>query len=115
MTKLFFILIYLLLLQGCSIGSSSNAMKLGPDTYEVEASSHNIFGGGSPEARSKSLQKANYHCESLGKEILVTNKVSSFERPFYRYSVTFKCLDKNDPTLVRPVYEKEADIVIKGR
>ena len=90
-------------------------MKLGPDTYQVEASSHNFYGGGSPEAKNTSIQAANNYCNKLGKEILVTNTQSSFERPFYRHSVTFRCLDKSDPELVRPKYEKEADIVIKSK
>jgi hypothetical protein len=99
----------------CSSGGSSEVMKLGPDTFKVEASAHNIFGGGSPEARNESLKMANSHCSKLGKEIFVTNKSSNFERPFYRHTVTFRCLDKNDPALVRAVYEKEADVVIKQK
>ena len=98
---------------GCA--STSQVMKLGPDTYQVEATSHNIYGGGSPEAKSNALSSANKYCNKLGLEVLVTNIASGFERPFYRSTITFNCFSKNNPNLVRPVYEKEADIVIKNK
>jgi hypothetical protein len=109
-----YLAIFLVLsISGCA--STSQVMKLGPDTYQVEASSHNIYGGGSPEAKSNALVSANNYCTNLGKEVLVTNIESGFERPFYRSTITFNCLNKNDPSLKRPIYEKEADIVIKNK
>ena len=103
----------LCLLAACS--NTSHVMKLGPDTYQVEGSAHNFYGGGSPEARGNAYAAAERQCASLGKEIIVKNIASTFERPFYRTTLTFQCLSKGDPDLVRPVYEKEADIVIKQR
>jgi hypothetical protein len=111
--KFYLPLILVLLVAGCA--NTSQVMKLGPDTFQVEATSHNIYGGGSPEAKNNALTSANNYCSQLGKEVLVTNIASDFERPFYRSTITFNCLDKSDPSLVRPSYEKEADIIIKNK
>lgn len=87
---------------------------MGPDTFTVSAQKHNMAGG-APEAQSNALASANAHCAGLGKELMVKNTSSSFERPFYSYSVTFQCLAKNDPALTRPTYTKTPDVVIENR
>ncbi|MSP11297.1 MAG: hypothetical protein EXR14_06875 [Pelagibacteraceae bacterium] len=75
-----------------SCGTTGEAVKIGPDTYTVTASKHNITGGAS-EAKTNALSLANNHCKSFNKELLVINAIQSFERPFYNYSVTFKCVN----------------------
>ncbi len=101
-----------LLVAGC--GSTGGVMKLGPDTYTVTASKHN-FAGGAPSAQSNALEMANAHCEGMGKEVLVKNTTSGFDRPMYTYSVTFQCLNKTDPSLVRPSYKQAPNVVIENK
>jgi hypothetical protein len=98
------------LLVGC--GSTGGVMKLGPDTYTVSASKHYTSGGA--VAKTNALEAANNYCTQLGKELLVTNTTNGFEAPFYTYSVTFNCLDKNDAQLTRPVYKKAPDVLIEN-
>ncbi|WP_041640511.1 hypothetical protein [Magnetococcus marinus] len=95
-------------------GSTGSVMQMGPDTFTVSAQKHNMSGG-APEAQSNALASANAHCAGLGKELMVKNMSSSFERPFYSYSVTFQCLAKNDPALTRPTYTTTPDVVIENR
>ena len=97
---------------GC--GSTGGVMPMGPDTFAVTASKHNMSGG-APDAESNALSSAYAHCASLGKEMLVKNVSKSFERPFYNHSITFQCLSKNDPALVRPDYRNTPDVVIENR
>jgi hypothetical protein len=97
---------------GCA--STSGVLPLGPDTYRVSASRHNMSGG-SPAAQSDALTSAQAHCAGLGKEMLVTNTSSSFERPHYSFTATFRCLKQGDPALVRPSYEQAPDVVIQDR
>lgn len=102
----------IVLLTGC--GTTGEAMKMGPDTYSVSASKHNMSGG-APAAQNNALSMANAKCESLSKELLVLNTASSFDRPFYTCSLTFRCLSKGDPELTRPSYSKEPDVVIEDK
>lgn len=93
-------------------GSTGGVMKLGPDTYTVSASKHYTSGGA--VAKTNALESANNHCLQLGKELLVTNTSNGYEAPFYTYSVTFNCLNKNDPQLTRPTYKKSPDVLIEN-
>ena len=102
--------VLLLLVAGC--GTTGDVMKMGPDTYSVTASKHNMSGGAAA-AQTNALNLANNKCETLSKEILVVNTSTSFDRPFYTHSVTFRCLEKNDPQLARPSYKKEPDVIIQ--
>ena len=85
---------------------------MGPDTYSVTASKHNMSGGAAA-AQTNALSLANNKCETLSKEVLVVNTSTSFDRPFYTYSVTFRCLEKGDSQLARPSYKKEPDVIIQ--
>ena len=83
-----FLILFALLLVSC--GTTGKAVKIGPDTYTVTASKHNLAGG-APEAKNNALSLASNHCKSLNKELLVTNATQSFDRPMYNYSVVFSC------------------------
>ncbi len=96
---------------GC--GSTGGVIPMGPDTFNVTASKHYTSGGA--EAQSNALIAANAHCAELGKEILVKNTSSSYAAPFYNFSVTFRCLGKNDPELARPDIRNTPDVVIEDR
>jgi hypothetical protein len=99
-------------LAGC--GSTGGVMKLGPDTYTVTASKHN-FAGGAPSAQSNALEMANAYCEGIGREVMVKNTTTGFDRPMYTYSVTFQCLNKGDASLVRPNYRPAPNVVIENK
>lgn len=102
----------MVILQGC--GSTGSVLKMGPDTYRVSASRHNMAGG-STAAEADALQTANSHCQGLSKEVLVTNTSSDFDRPFYNYTATFQCLNSDDPGLHRPQYRPAPTTVIEDR
>lgn len=100
------------LLTAC--GTTGKVLTLGPDTYRISASKHNLSGG-APEAEANALESANTFCTSKGKQVMVTNMSSGFDRPFYTYTATFRCLAVGDPELRRPVYESAPDMVIQTR
>jgi hypothetical protein len=87
------------LMSACA--SSSGVLPMGPDTYRVSASRHNMAGG-EPAAQATALRSAEAHCTRNGRELLVTHTASSFERPLYTFTATFQCLQKGS----RPVAER---------
>lgn len=99
-------------LAGC--GTTSKVLTLGPDTYRVSASKHNLSGG-APEAEANALKSAESFCTSRGKQLLVSNMSSGFDRPFYTYTATFRCLGAGDPDLRRPIYQSTPDLIIQTR
>lgn len=110
--KLWLGAVLILSVQGC--GTTGSVLKMGPDTYRVSASKHNMAGG-APAAESNALNLANSYCEKQGKEVLVTGTSSDFDRPFYTYSATFQCLSANDSDLHRPHYKPAPTTVIEDR
>lgn len=94
--------------------SNSGALKIGPDTYKVTASRDHIAGGAAG-AQSSALREANRQCDSMGREVMVTDTATSYQRPHSVYSVTFRCLAKNDPALGRPNLEPVPNVVIEDR
>lgn len=100
------------LLTAC--GTTGKVLTLGPDTYRISATKHNLSGG-APEAEANALQSAESFCTSRGKQLLVSNMSSGFDRPFYTYTATFRCLALGDPDLRRPVYQSAPDMVIQTR
>lgn len=107
-----YVLLALVALTGCS--SSSGVLPMGPDTYSVSASEHNMSGG-APVAQATALREANDYCAQRGKELLVTNASTSFSRPFFSYEATFRCLQPGDPALTRPAYRQAPDVIIESR
>jgi hypothetical protein len=99
-------LLSMMILSAC--GSTGTVMQMGPDTYTVTASKHNMSGGAS-DAQNNALASATAYCSSMGKDLLVKNAFSSFERPYYSYSITFRCLAESDPALKRPTDRKSPD------
>jgi hypothetical protein len=112
--KFFKYLLICVFLTSCA--QSSGVLKLGPDTYNISVHAAPVRGGVSG-AKKIAISKANQHCFESKKEILVTNINTrpSSHLPGGTADINFKCLNINDPDLVRPSYEKEADIVIKNK
>jgi hypothetical protein len=86
--------LFLLLAAGVLIAScawQSEAMKIGPDTYQTSANASPARGGPTG-AREMALGSANKKCETLGKEIEVTDVKSQYGFPANGVvTVTFKC------------------------
>lgn len=88
-----------LLLGGCAYTTQSTAVApMGGDTYSVGATAGRYVGG-STEARSIALQKANAYC---GERALQT-KVIGIEPADERTNVTFQCLAAGDARLQQPM------------
>ena len=69
----------------------SEAMKIGPDTYQTSPNASPARGGPTG-AREMALGNANKKCETLGKEIEVTDVKTQYAFPANGVvTVTFKC------------------------
>ena len=92
-----------LFVAGCA--QTGKITQLGPDTYLATGTHPST----SALALTAAAESANKYCANLSKMILVDSQ--SFGGG--DASITFKCLDKNDPSLKRPRYERSPDTVIK--
>lgn len=110
--KPIFVISVLTALAGCS--STGTVMSVGPDTYMVTSQQHNMAGGAAG-AQTNALAEANAKCSAEGKQVLVRNTESGFARPFYTYSITFRCLATGDRELQRPTFEQSPDVVIQTK
>lgn len=97
--------IIMLIMTGCAT-KSSGVLQLGPDTYSVSVASSKTI-----DARKVALNEAKAFCVGIEKELLVTNT----RGPSYDLEVVFRCLNKGDPELVRPVYRDVPNTVIEDR
>jgi hypothetical protein len=102
-----------MLIAACA-SSTTGAMQIAPDTFRVTTSAHN-FGGGLPGAQKQAIEGAQAQCAAMGRELLLMNTSTGFSRPFYEFTATFRCLNKGDPELARPVYRRAPDVVIEDR
>jgi hypothetical protein len=69
----------------------SEAMKIGEDTYQVSANASPVRGG-ITGAQEMALGNANKKCDSLGKQIDVTDIKTQYAFPANGVAtVTFKC------------------------
>lgn len=102
------------ILNGCGT-TSSGVMPVGPDTYQVAASTSANMHGNPSEARRLALQQASEQCNSNAKELIVTNTTAGISGLHYVVTVTFRCLYKGDKDLSRPDFRNTPDIVIENR
>jgi len=110
-TKAAVVLLVVIALSGCGLRTySSGVLPMGPDTFSVSADDLNPS-----TAKQAALTQAQHHCTSLGREILVTNTRTTRGEARTLYDVTFRCLSKGDPELVRPTYETPPDVRIEER
>jgi len=88
-TQTAIIALTVLVLGGCA--RQSEALKVGHDTYETSATASPARGG-ETGAREMALTTANKKCESMGKEIEVTNTNVQWAFPAATtVIVTFMC------------------------
>jgi len=80
---------FLLLISGCAM--TYDAVKVGPDTYQVSAVAAPARGG-IAGAENMAMENANKKCAAMGKNITVTNMETGHEFPAAgRAVVTFTC------------------------
>lgn len=78
-----------LLLHACAW--QSEAMRVGPDTYQTSANASPARGAASG-AREMALSNANKHCDSFQKKIEVVDMKSEYAFPANAVvTITFKC------------------------
>lgn len=102
---------FFILFLGCA---SSQIVPHGPDTYLIYREGGTGFSD--PKLlRVEAIREANDFCLSKGKEFLIVGTDERRGAPFAYASgeVTFRCLDKDDPDLIRPTLQKEPDTVIR--
>jgi hypothetical protein len=81
--------VFLVCLAGCAW--QSEALKVGPDTYQVSANASQARGGVAG-AQGMALKNANKKCDSLGKSITVTDtKTESGWTQNGVATITFTC------------------------
>jgi len=69
----------------------SEAMKIGPDLYQTSANASPARGGATG-AREMAITNANKKCDSMGKQIEVTDSQSEYAFPANAVvTVTFRC------------------------
>jgi hypothetical protein len=84
-------IITLLLVAVAGCAWQSEALKVGPDTYQVSANASPARGG-ITGAREMALKNANKKCESLGKSITVTDTQTEHAFPTNGVAtITFTC------------------------
>ncbi|MCX7902603.1 MAG: hypothetical protein N2483_10055 [Burkholderiaceae bacterium] len=72
----------------------SEALQIAPDTYQTSANASPARGAASG-AREMALANANKKCESLGRQIEVTDMKSQYAFPANAVvTITFKCIPK---------------------
>lgn len=81
-----------ILAHGCAW--QSEALQVGPDTYQTSANASPARGAGTG-AREMALANANKKCESLGRQIDVTDTKSEYAFPANAVvTITFKCITR---------------------
>lgn len=75
-------------------GGSRDVETLGPDTYRTSARGYHA------DAQNRALERATAYCQDMDREVLVTELESVATEPgFYRATLTFRCLEPDDPAL----------------
>lgn len=99
--KRYAVLAALMALAGCQ--SVSDVTQLGRDTYTVDATTRGGFLSHG-ETTALAVDKAREFCAGKGKELQTGQPKTSGARGWtpLESSITFQCLDKNDPAYVRP-------------
>jgi len=76
---------------GTACAWQSDAMKIGPDLYQTSANASPARGAATG-AREMALTNANKKCDSMGKQIEVTDTKSEYAFPANAVvTVTFRC------------------------
>ena len=86
----------------------TEVVQAGKDTYIIAGDDSWREVSGS-RIKTKLYERANTHCEGMGKKLLPLNEsVSS-----YAAELRFRCLNENDLEYVRPIMESVPDVTIE--
>lgn len=86
-----------LIFAGCI--TTSQVLEMGKETYSVSSTADGLSEAST--ARGKAFEKGKAHCTKLGKQFLFLSESSTPTRMGIdtTISVTFRCLNENDPAL----------------
>ncbi len=100
-------------LSGCV--STSQVLEMGRDTYSVTATADGFRDAAS--ARESAFEAGSKKCASLGKRFMFTNEstVSTRMGIDTTVTVTFRCLNENDPEYARPNIRQAPGVVIEDQ
>ena len=104
---------FLIVIAGCANNKlkQSGIMPIGPDTYRVAVSVYNMYLMKGQEA---ALNQARNHCVSIGLEFMIVGTSSKNTGVGdILYEVTYRCLAKGDPDLIRPTPVRAPDISVE--
>ncbi|MCP5208314.1 MAG: hypothetical protein H7A01_13995 [Hahellaceae bacterium] len=102
--RLLSILLFIFLLEGCA--SSSGVLEMGPNSYSISVAASPARGG-SAGAKRMAYKEAVEHCESMGKQILVSNHATNTTNyaGAGESELTFSCLGSDDTDIKSPNYD----------
>lgn len=105
------VLVLAVALVGCAAApteraESSGVMKIGQDTFMIQARAPRDQGGQTAATRM-ALTEANAHCDSMGREISVDKASTSG----YSAQFVFQCLPASESS--RPTYKASPDVSIE--
>lgn len=92
----------LFIMSGCAATEPTKSIGVipyGQDTYKTYA-----YTNVNNDADKYATTEADKHCESLGKHFMPVQSKGDTQK----FSLVFKCLDEDDPTLIKP--EKVLDL-----
>lgn len=102
---------------GCA-STTTGVVSIGKDTYMLAMSQGAGTGiRNGTEYKSKAIVEANQYCMNLGKKFQIvsaTQNDSAFG-VLAKAEIQFMCLNENDPQLVRPKLNQQADRIIEVR
>lgn len=100
-------------LSGCL--STSQVLEMGRDTYSVTATADGYRLAS--QARESAFQAGTEKCTSLGKRFMLINESTARTRMGIdtTVTVTFRCLNENDPKYVRPNIQQTPNVVIENQ
>lgn len=102
---------------GCA-GTSTGVIPIGKDTYLLATSQSAGTGiKNGAEFKAKAIIEGSEFCKSLGKIFQITSASQNDSAVFVlaKAEIQFLCLDKNDPQLVRPTLNQQANQIIEVR
>jgi hypothetical protein len=115
MKQIFFVLSIILLVSGCA--SNSGVMPIGKDSFMVSRQAASGFSG-MGTLKAEAFQEGNEYCESKGKifQVISTQDASPpyIFGNFPKSEVQFRCLDKGDPEIGRPMLKPTPNVRIEN-
>lgn len=81
--------------------TSTGALPIGKDTYQITAEIDQGYGG-LVQVQEKAVSEANAHCDELGREFVFMNSTNANYGTLITHQLVFRCVPAGDPEDVRP-------------